>query len=584
MRKSAVNEIKQSIIGHLKAFLDQSNYNVTMSDMELYEQISAPPKFEAGQYALPMFLLSKQLKRKPVDLAMEFVSFLNDNNSGQFSEIKNLGPYVNFHLNFETFISKTLTSIHDQSFFQQDYFTDHQKTMIEYSQPNTHKELHVGHMRNLCLGNSIVRILRFVGTDVIASTYPGDVGTHIAKALWYLKKNNLSAPDENKGAWLGEQYSKANSLLVEQLGSEHESRNRQELTAILKELKEGTGEYFDLWKETRLWSIDLMKSIYKWADVEFDAWFFESDVNEQSLKLVEHYLEKGFFKIDEGAVGIDLDEYKLGFFMVRKSDGNGLYSTKDLELARRKFQDYKIERNLYIVDQRQSRHFKQVFKTLELMGFEHANKCEHLAYEFVELKNGAISSRKGNIVALEDLIKQMESTIIDKYLSKYSEQWTEEEIFKTAKIIANGAIKYGMLKIDSQKKIVFEMDEWLRLDGNSGPYLQYTYARIQSICDKAGSINHDFNKDLETLKEKKIVFKLSQFHCVVQEAGLKSSPSLICHYLYDLCQDFNSFYADHPIMNQEENIKNARLSLIKSFSEVLKKSLELLGIECPLRM
>ncbi len=584
MRKLQVNSIKKAIIKDLRSFLEHSDYQVSMPDLKLYEQISAPPKFEDGQYALPMFLLSKQLKKKPVELATEFVSFLKDNKGGQFSEVKNLGPYVNFNLNFESFIPKTLNSINDQSFFKKEYFEDKQKTMIEYSQPNTHKELHVGHMRNLCLGNSIVRILREVGTEVISSTYPGDVGTHIAKALWYLKKNNLEAPKENKGAWLGAQYSLANALLEDQLGSEHEQKNREELTAILKELKVESGEYFQLWSETRMWSIDLMKSIYSWADVEFDAWFFESDVNKQSLELVDEYLEKGFFKIDEGAVGIDLDEYKLGFFMVRKSDGNGLYSTKDLELARRKFQDYKIERNLYIVDQRQSRHFKQVFKTLELMGFEHANKCEHLAYEFVELKNGAISSRKGNIVALEDLIKQMESTIISKYLSKYEQDWSKDEITNTAKIIANGAIKYGMLKIDSQKKIVFEMDEWLRLDGNSGPYLQYTFARIQSICDKAGVINHEFNTVLSTEKEKKLVFKLSQFHCVVQEASLKSAPSLICHYLYDLCQDFNSFYADHPIMNQEMEIKNARLSLIKNFSVVLKKSLDLLGINCPLRM
>jgi len=584
MKKELINETKTAIVEYLKDFLSSCGYEANISDLKLYEQISAPPKFEDGQYALPMFILSKQLKKKPVELAGEFVSFMNAKESGQFLEVKNLGPYVNFQLNFKTFIPSTLKSISDKSFFNKQYFLDKQKTMIEYSQPNTHKELHVGHMRNLCLGNAIVRMLREVGTEVISATYPGDVGTHIAKALWYLKKNNLEAPDENKGAWLGEQYSKANALLQDQLGTELEDKNRAELTLILKELKAQQGEYFLLWKETRQWSIDLMKSIYQWADVEFDAWFFESDVNKDSLELVEQYLEKGFFKIDQGAVGIDLDEYKLGFFMVRKSDGNGLYSTKDLELARRKFQDYKIERNLYIVDQRQSRHFKQVFKTLELMGFDHADKCEHLAYEFVELANGAISSRKGNIVALEDLIEQMQSAIKEKYLHKYQDQWSKDEIESTAKIIANGSIKYGMLKIDSQKKIIFEMDEWLRLDGNSGPYLQYTFARIQSICDKAGVIDNSFHEFLTTDKEKKLVFKLSQYQCVLQEACLKSAPSLICHYLYELCQEFNSFYADHPIMNQEKNIKHARLSLIRNFSEVLKNALSLLGIECPLRM
>ncbi len=584
MKRKASNSLKIEILELIRLYLENKGESTFNDELSLYKQIGTPPKWENGQLALPMFHLSKILKMKPVELASDFCEFANDKKSSHFEKIENLGPYTNFHINFSSFASNFLKNIESKEFFKKELFSETLKTMIEYSQPNTHKELHVGHMRNLCLGNSIVNLLRFSGVEVIAATYPGDVGTHVAKTLWFLKKNNLEAPSENKGAWLGEQYSKANALLEEQRGSELEAKNREELTAILKKLKTQTGEYYDLWKETRQWSISLMKHFYTWADVDFEHWFFESEVDKPSLKLVDEYLEKGFFKVDDGAVGIDLSDHKLGFFMVKKSDGNGLYSTKDLELARKKFQDFKIEKSIYIVDERQSLHFKQVFKTLELMGFEQAKLCEHLSYAFVELTSGAMSSRKGIVITLDSLIQQMEKTIQERYLEKYKDEWESEKIQSVSKMIANGAIKYGMCRIDSQKKIIFDMDEWLRLDGNSGPYLQYTYARIRSICDKAESINPEYAKNLSSDKEGKLLFKMNSFHDVIQEASLKYSPSLLCNYLYDLCQDFNSFYADHPIMNQEESVKHARLYLIDNFSEVLKEGLSLLGISCPTRM
>jgi arginyl-tRNA synthetase len=326
--------------------------------------------------------------------------------------------------------------------------------------------------------------------------------------------HNQTPPSENrKGAWLGSLYTKGNNLLEDEKGSDKEEKNRAELTAILKEIEAQDGKYYELWKETRAWSIHLMEDVYKWAQVDFDIWYWESTVDSDSVKLIKKYYKEGLFVKDDGAIGIDLSDDKLGFCLLLKSDGTGLYATKDIELARRKFQEHKVEKSIYVVDNRQALHFKQVFKTLEKMGFENADKCYHLQYEMVELPDGAMSSRKGNIVPLQDLIDKMQETIKSEYLSKYQDEWSAEEIESTAKEIAKGAIKFGMNRIDPNKKIVFDMDEWLRLDGESGPYIQYVYARIQSMLNK---VEADFTKadmsHLESNYEKAVLIEVSQFN------------------------------------------------------------------------
>jgi arginyl-tRNA synthetase len=269
--------------------------------------------------------------------------------------------------------------------------------------------------------------------------------------------------------------------------------------------------------------------------------------------------------------------------MLLKTDGNGLYATKDIELARRKFQDYHIEKNIYVVDKRQEHHFKQVFKVLELMGYENAKKCFHLQYDFVELPDGAMSSRKGNIVPLQSLIENMVKMIKEQYLHRYENEWPKEEIEKTANIVAKGAIKYGMTRIDPGKKIVFDMQEWLKLDGESGPYIQYAYARINSMVNKLGHPTQ--NKFvIETQQEKDLVNVLMNFNNVIQQATEQYKPSFVTAYLYDLSRAFNSFYAECPVGSAEEPLKSSRLMLSRATAEVLKKGLEVLGIQAPERM
>lgn len=578
------HKINFAVADHLSQFINKTFDGVETTTKQVYDLLSPPPKNNMGDLAFPCFLLSKPLKKNPAEVAQALKDQLPLMDLIQ--ETKNFGPYLNFYLNPAAFADIVLGQILDESIFSAIKVENAPKTIVEFSQPNTHKEMHVGHMRNLCLGDALVKLYRYAGVETLSTTFPGDVGTHVAKCLWYYKNHSdQNPPKTRKGAWLGTLYSKGNNLLEDQRGTDKEKANREELTAILKQLHAGEGEFYDLWKETRQWSIDLMQEVYAWADVTFDSWYWESDVDASSVKLVEEYLEKGLFVKDDGAVGIDLSEDKLGFCLLLKSDGTGLYATKDLELARRKFIDQAVDKSIYVVDNRQSLHFKQVFKTLEKMGFEKAKDCYHLQYEMVELTDGAMSSRKGNIVPLQALVDQMQQKIIDDYLAKYKGQWDESEINEVAHIVAQGAIKYGMTRFDSTKKIVFNMEDWLKLDGESGPYIQYVYARINSIIDK---VETDTKADYNALShqlEKDLINHLAQFNTVVESCVDLNKTHLLCHYLYHLAKAFNSFYAECSILKADsEGLMHARLNLAIATQKILKQGLALLGIKVPKRM
>lgn len=552
---------------------------------DVYKMLGEPPNLDMGHLAFPCFSLAKTARKAPPQIAATIAQNLAA--SDIVAEAKVQGPYLNFTLNMKAVGEKVLALILSGEFFKLKLTDNHQKMMIEYSQPNTHKILHVGHMRNLCLGNALIRMLRYTGHDVLAVTYPGDVGTHVAKCLWYLKYHNLEPiPAENKGAWLGNLYTKAHLKLEHELGSPSEPQNRAELTAILKELHDGKGEFFELWRETREWSINLMQEAYDWADVKFDRWFWESEVDAPSLKYVSELYEQGKLVKDNGAIGMDLSEDNLGFCLLIKSDGTGLYSTKDVELARKKFEEYGVDHSIYIVDNRQAYHFKQVFKVLEKLGFENAKNCYHLQYDVVELPDGAMSSRKGNIVPLMTLIESMQKEIKEKYLSKYEGDWSAEEIENTAKDIAAGAIKYGMIRVDNNRKIIFDLGEWLALDGETGPYLQYVCARINSLCNRLGPVKNDVDWSLLSAKEEvELALKVQRFNDVALGAAENFKTATLTSYLFELGKLFNSFYANCEIGTAATvELKETRLALAEACGKVMKTGLAIIGIHAPDRM
>jgi arginyl-tRNA synthetase len=330
-----------------------------------------------------------------------------------------------------------------------------------------------------------------------------------------------------------------------------------------------------------------MEYVYQWSNIQFDKWYWESDVDSDSVKYIKSLYSQGLLIESQGAIGMDLSEEKLGFCLLLKSDGTGLYATKDIELARRKFQEHKIEKSLYVVDMRQALHFQQVFKVLEKIGFPQAKQCFHLQYNFVELPDGAMSSRKGNIVPLIQLVHRMEKMVKEKYLSRYAGEWTIDEVDLVATQVAQGAIKYGMLRMDSNKKIVFDMEEWLKLDGESGPFIQYAKARIQSLSNKLG-YNSTTPVQWSLLvhpAEKKLLQKLMHFQSVIMVATEQYRPSVLCTYLYELAKAFNLFYHEVSIGQAETSqLKNTRLALSQATGAVIDQGLGLLGIPSPLKM
>ena len=568
---------------------------------ELYDVYSAlvePPKEDMGHLAFGCFMFAKQLKKSPAQVASELFTAMGPVEGIQSIEVA--GPYLNFKFKSEVLAKNTITNVLNGEMFKIQLVDKAPKTMVEYSQPNTHKELHVGHMRNLCLGDAIVRLLRrsFGQENVISTTFPGDVGTHVAKCLWYIENHiglkvlEEKRQDPYKAEWLGRMYSAGNIKLEDEENiPELYEKNKAQLTEILKQLEAHQGKYFELWKETREWSIGLMKQVYDWAGVEFDRWYWESEVDSASIQTVKKYYEEGKLQQSQGTVGLDLSAENLGFCMLLKSDGTGLYATKDIELARRKFEDFKIEHSIYVVDTRQALHFKQVFRVLEHLGFEQAKNCYHLQYNFVELPDGAMSSRKGNIIPLVELVDRMKAYVKKEFLSKYINDWPDDEIEAVADAVAKGAIKYGMVRQDTNKKIVFDMSEWLKIDGESGPFIQYSYARINSLMKKFSDTNPDVKARefdgslLSHPSEVKLMQHLMNFNSTVLMSAENYKPSSLCTYLYETAKKFNVFYHDCKIGSAETpQLQAARLLLSEATGRVLKEGLALLGIPVPERM
>ncbi len=585
--------LAQAIIKILETFDGSGDLGLKPTDV--FATLEKPPQDNMGDFALPCFRFAKALKLPPPKIASSLAEALAVDTSGWVAKTATVNAFCNIYVNQNKMASSIIADVLDGGAFRDPIAAANtrERVMIEYSQPNTHKEFHVGHLRNVCLGSALVKLFRYCGYQVTAANYFGDEGAHIAKCLWMMKKLGTEpGPKTDKGAWLGEIYVAATKKLDELKDMDRTAADK-DISEILAGIESKKGPWYELWQKTRQWSLDAFKAVYNWVGAEFDRDFFESEVSEESQTIVDEYLKKGIFKEDQGAVGCDLSDYKLGFMLARKRDGNTLYATKDLALARRKFDEFKIDRNIYVVASEQNHHFRQVFKTLELMGFEKANRCFHLSYGMVVLPDGKMSSRAGNTVpfmALKDaMLKELHLI-----LQKYSGEWATDEIDDTAKRLCVGAVKYGMLQADPAREIVFDMKDWLSFEGNTGPYLMYSYARTMSIVRKAADAGHkawtaDESKreafQLAETSEAELLRYIYDFNTVVQDATEQCRPSHLTTHLYYMCKAFNRFYSDVPILKaSSEQIIRMRLTLILAFALTLKQGLGLLGITPPERM
>jgi len=498
--------------------------------------------------------------------------------------------YLNLYFDTQEYTRRVVETVLDQK----DRFGSGpaigQRVMIEFSHPNTHKAFHVGHLRGTILGDAICRILEFAGYDVVRANYPGDMGLHVIKWLWgYLKFHNGEEPSADITKWMGEVYAEASKRLEEDPDLETEVRS------VYTRWDKRDPQIVALWERTREWSLEGFRQMYAALDVRFDVYYFNSQEEKPGKEIVEELVRRGIATDERsqgGAVIVKIDEV-LGLAkeqfhtaVVLRSDGTALYATEDLALALHKFSDYPdLAKSLYLVDVRQSLHFTQIFKILEIAGHEQARKSGHISYELVTLPgNVVMSSREGTVVLLEDLLREA-TTRARAEAHKKNPSLTEAQLESVAKAVGLGALKYPMLARENTKMVTFDWKTALDFNGQASPYIQYAHVRCNSILRKAGvDITNlppsAFDHSLEPA-EVELIDWLSRFPSEVQRAAAEYKPLAIANIAYNIAKAFAGFYDACPVVQASPEIRAARLRMVAAVKQTLANSLALLGITAP---
>jgi arginyl-tRNA synthetase len=474
-----------------------------------------------------------------------------------------------------------------------------ERVMIEYAQPNMLHSFHIGHFRNAILGEALARIVDFAGFDTVRATYPGDIGLGVITVLWiYQKFYQGQEPTgiHERGQWLLKIYVEATALLEPRDDETAEQKaQREAYDAERRELYRKWNEkdpvVRELWLKTRQWSLDELIDIFDMLDIKMDMWFFESEVDEPAKQIVEELIQKGIADDERpqgGPVIVHIDE-KLGLKkekyrsnILLRSDGTTLYLTKDLALAKIKFQTYYVDRSIYVVDVHQSLHLQQAFKILELLGFPQAQKCYHLAYGFVNLPEGGMSARRGRVVLFKDVADEATRRVLSEIEQKNPDLPLKERQ-AVAQQVGLGAMAYAMLSVDNNRDMTYDMEAALNFDGHTGPYIQNAHVRANSILKKAGGFpsGASFNYQL-TSHEVQLIDLISRFPAAIQLSAQEYRPLILANYAYELASQFHSFYHVVPVIQTEDPaIREARLRLVAAARQALANALRLLDIPAP---
>lgn len=504
-----------------------------------------------------------------------------------FSKVEAVRGYLNLYFSTAEYTRQVVDTILEQGKAFGGGEPKGQRVMVEFSQPNTHKAFHVGHLRSAILGDVIARILEMAGYDVIRANYPGDIGLHVVKWLWnYMKFHAGERPDKDVTHWMGQLYAEASKRLEENPELEAEVR------AVYARWDQRDPQVVKLWEETRQWSLDGFSEMYDLLDIRFDTYYFNSMVEHPGKQVVQELIDKHIARDErpDGPVIVKLDELlgskseKYRVLVVLRSDNTALYATEDLALAIRKFNDYPdLAQSLYVVDVRQSLHFQQVFKTLELAGYPWANRCQHIPYELVTLPgNVAMASREGTVVLLEDLIREATNRALEVVRLK-NPDLPEEQHQAIAKAVALGAIRYPFVARENTKVVTFDWETALNFEGQAAPYIQYAYVRAGSILRKAGGVAPGSLQPEYELSpvEVQLVDTLTRLPNEVQRAALEFRPLGIANLAYDLARAFNDFYNQCPVLQADESVRNMRLRLVAAARTAIGNALGVLGIIAP---
>ena len=597
------NEWKEFLEAKLKDYLG-SNDIAPLS-------MGVPPKREMGDVAFPMFPYSKAAKKSPKDIAEDLLERIGEDHP--VGEVILAGPYFNVKLDISALSASILKEVEEKGDdYGKGHSLDGKKTMVEFSCPNTNKPLHLGHVRNNLLGWSLAKIMEANGNKVVKTNIVNDRGIHICKSmLAWLKYGNGETPETSgkKGDHLiGDYYVAFDKhyreevkqltakYVAEGMDTEEAEKKAKEEAPLIKEAHEmlvkweqNDPEVRALWEKMNNWVYAGFDETYKALGVGFDKIYYESQTYLKGKAKVEEGLAKGLFERHaDNSVWADLTNEGLDQKLLLRSDGTSVYMTQDIGTAEMRFKDYPIDKMIYVVGNEQNYHFQVLSILLDRLGFKWGKELVHFSYGMVELPNGKMKSREGTVVDADDLIATMiaDAKQTSEELGKFADM-TDEERNEIARIVGLWALKYFILKVDARKNMLFNPEESIDFNGNTGPFIQYTYARIRSIMRKAAEMNIPVGEMKAELSQKEIdlIQKMSDYASAVEQAGKDYSPSGIANYCYELTKEFNQFYHDYSILKEEDVQKRAvRLKIAANVAKVISNGMALLGIEVPERM
>ncbi|MCR5533567.1 MAG: arginine--tRNA ligase [Bacteroidaceae bacterium] len=595
-------EIADKIMKAVQAVIEELYGQQVPEKMVQLQETRA--EFE-GQLTLVVFPFLKMSKKAPEATAQEIGEQLVAKVPEVISKFNVIKGFLNLTINPAQWI-ELLESIQQNPTFGFTPVTEQSPlVMIEYSSPNTNKPLHLGHVRNNLLGWALANVMQANGNKVVKTNIVNDRGIHICKSmLAWLKYGNGETPETSgkKGDHLiGDYYVAFDKHYREEVkelvakGMDEEQAKQEaplikEAHEMLVKWEQNDPEVRALWRKMNEWVYAGFDETYKALGVGFDKIYYESETYLEGKEKVEEGLEKGlFYRRDDNSVWADLTKEGLDEKLLLRSDGTSVYMTQDIGTAKLRFQDFPIDKMIYVVGNEQNYHFQVLSILLDKLGFKWGKDLVHFSYGMVELPNGKMKSREGTVVDADDLIatmiqdaRQMSADKVNKL-----EGITEEEAQEIARIVGMGALKYFILKVDARKNMLFNPEESIDFNGNTGPFIQYTYARIRSILRKAGEVNlADLAKDTELSdKEISLIQHLQGFQTAVKQAGADYNPSCIANYCYELVKEYNQFYHDFSVLREEDEKKRLfRIALSAAVSQVIKNGMGLLGIEVPERM
>jgi arginyl-tRNA synthetase len=581
MLKNDLSKIVQKVVGQV--FPDHADDPV---------EIEYPTDPTHGDYSCNSALrLAKKVGKNPREVAQSIVAAFEKPDFIQTIEIAGPG-FINFYVAPEYLVGNLRGILSGASDYGQTSAGAKKKVMIEYSQPNTNKPMHIGHMRNNFLGMAVANLLGANGYESIPVNYVGDIGIHIAKSMLGYEKWGRSTSPESSDAkgdyFVGKFYKQFEKELQKVEGGDQELMEQAQ--EIVRKWEKEDPATRELWNKMNDWVYDGWTESYERQGCRFEHYFYESTYNDSGKEIAKEALEKGIAeRAENGAIIAKLEDHGYPDKVLLRGDGTSIYATKDLKLAEENFAEFGLDGRIYVVASQQKLYLEQVFKILELLGYEYASRCFHLAYGVVGLPDGMMSSRKGNVIYADDLMNEVHNLAYEQVKKRNTDK-DEKWLHKTAELITVGALKYAILKIDPTQNITYDPKESVRFDGDTGPYLQYTHARIKSILRRTEDDNELLNKPVsaEHLVEPEeiaLLRKLQLFPEVVASAMTEYRVNTIANYLHDLAALFNSFYTKHQVLDAPTPEKRiARLQLIAAVAQVLKNGLAILGIEAPERM